>query len=852
MRLKNGFYIVTYCLFVVAMAGCRTGSAGRASGTAPVEPLHNIPRIAGLTVDGDAADWKDRGLRVRSLINTKGELPAPDDFSAEFRLAWDHEGLWLLLNTRDDIPMEVEEDGEQPWSRDSVEFFVARERGARDFYQIIFVPGRDAINTNMWFLVVDRRKDEGLKEQPLAVDVARLLTDDGYTLEARFPWSNLGIDPKEGVETAFQIYVADADPEDGATFVWYPGTEAWRDSSHTRRLRLAERPGPDVTAGARAEYRDMAETVVHAGAVADRAGDRVSVCDGQEELARGRLEAVRGGAATELVFPLPEPGRPYGPLDVRVAGQSVAVIELPDLDQQRTRTMLEQGPVFQPCVFSGKTFPKCDFSRPLFVERLIGPYETKVTYYDVEFNEVSSSTNAGRYGAAVDIIPERGLPLRRYRTLFRQPERTPWWRTDLPISVEFPPAMGIRPEAMTRHQREVADMLKWMMVENFSSNSRAGAILAGLYESEGGEPLQGNQKDALDTLGIRDRQWWVDFKRHHSGDAARYGNAFACPRPSSGSPSPVVHEGSILEAGMQGDAAERIDALLREWSANTDEAFAVCIVRRGVVVIHRAYGERNGKPMTVDTPSGMASITKLMSGTLMMMLVDQGFVDLDDRVDKHLQEFRDIEVEIPLTVRHCYRHTNGLWGHWGDNDADFEHMIAYVYPYLEVGVRHAYNGAGCALGGKIIERISGECIPRFYYNHLLGPLGCEHTQVSNTSGDARSIPLDMAKIGQMLLNRGAYGNMRFFSEETFRKMLPLPVQPSVRDPTDIEWGIGCIWYKDEPFGKSTFGHGAASSATLRIDPENELVIVMTRNSAGKEFKEYHPRFIQAVYDALLE
>ena len=46
------------------------------------------------------------------------------------------------------------------------------------------------------------------------------------------------------------------------------------------------------------------------------------------------------------------------------------------------------------------------------------------------------------------------------------------------------------------------------------------------------------------------------------------------------------------------------------------------------------------------------------------------------------------------------------------------------------------------------------------------------------------------------------------------------------------------------------GNGAASNATVRIDFGHDLIIVMTRNSAGKNFNNYHPKFIQAVADAM--
>jgi CubicO group peptidase (beta-lactamase class C family) len=155
------------------------------------------------------------------------------------------------------------------------------------------------------------------------------------------------------------------------------------------------------------------------------------------------------------------------------------------------------------------------------------------------------------------------------------------------------------------------------------------------------------------------------------------------------------------------------------------------------------------------------------------------------------------------------------------------------------------------LGGKIIEVISGETIPEFYQKHLLVPLGCNNTDVTGTYGDARSVPLDIAKVGQMMLNRGAYGNLRFYREETFAKMLPGPMTKVLGRDTGEIVGIGLWRYDDLPgLSSSTFGHGAASSATFLVDPVNELAIVMTRNRAGRNFDKYHPQFLQVVADGM--
>jgi CubicO group peptidase (beta-lactamase class C family) len=241
-----------------------------------------------------------------------------------------------------------------------------------------------------------------------------------------------------------------------------------------------------------------------------------------------------------------------------------------------------------------------------------------------------------------------------------------------------------------------------------------------------------------------------------------------------------------------------------------------------------------------------------MQGTCMMMLVDQGLVDLDARVEAYLPEFKGVATAKPLTVRHLFTHTAGMWGHWGDEINDLEFRVAELAPMLEIGKKFDYNGMDLAVASKIIEQISGEALPMFYKKHLLDPLECRDTDVTNSSYNAHSTALDMARIGQMLANGGAYGDKRFFRAATRDKMLPVKLTALLGPDTQVRWGVGCAWMDNDVLGERTYGHGSAASATLRIDADNDVVVSMTRNSAGKNFDKYHARFIRAVADGMLE
>ncbi len=229
-----------------------------------------------------------------------------------------------------------------------------------------------------------------------------------------------------------------------------------------------------------------------------------------------------------------------------------------------------------------------------------------------------------------------------------------------------------------------------------------------------------------------------------------------------------------------------------------------------------------------------------------MMFVDRGLLDLDKPIATYLPPLRDVKTNRPLTIRHCYTHTCGTDWHWGDHASDMAERLALVLPEYEIARRHFYNGTGMALACKAMEAVSGQSQPNLFNQCLWQPLGCTRTYTADASGEGVTVPLELAKLGQLLLNKGAYGDKRFFSEKTFEQMLPRNLSYILGEDTHVVYGLATCWYEGDGLGKGTFGHGSATSTTIRIDPENNLVIVMNRNGRGRNFNKYHPKFIQAV------
>ncbi len=809
---------------------------------------YDIPKLSGILIDGRDDDWAGRGFHVDVLCGPDGQAPAVDDLDAKVQVGWHEQGLLLFLTVRDNQADE-HESVDQLWRKDSVELYVSDGVGSANRYQIIVTGGADKRFSRPRRKLFERRPAE-MNPPKLTPALMAVPGEGGYVVEAMLPWRDLKMSPAMGKTVGLQLHVNDTDGGERKQVTWHPSANARNEPDAVQPLRLSRRAGPRQIAIARTRTDvNRGRATVTVLAKPALVGREVSVADRSGILGRGKLSPRSGRAGATLHIPLPR-DREWADPAVLLPGAALPL--RPDsLAKARARAAMDLNLIFEPYCFEGTKLPACDFEHPLQAENLLGPYTIETTYYDRRQREVTEAVEPGRYGAVVEIRPRTGPVLRRFRTLFRMPQGVWWWRANVDATIDLPKQLGVNPAVLKEEHRAVADYLKWRFSEGCSRDAAGAALLAGLHETE---PGKRNRIHTGNDVWAADRQWWVRMKQKLYG--VEKPASFVCPRPIEGTPAPVVRRGSAAEAGMKPDAAAKIDAVCNAWAADSDQAFAVCVVRRGVIVLHKAYGSRDGQPMTTRTKSWMASITKLLSGTLMMMLVDQGVVDLDDPVDKHLPAFRGIEVDRAMTVRDLYTHTNGLWGHWGDDLHDLEEVVARYYPHLRIGVRHAYNGAGYGLGGKIIEMRTGEAIPKFYRKHLLGPLRCANTEVNDTYGGAVSVPMDIARIGQMLLNRGVYGEHRFFSDATFEKMLPQPLVGLQGGPKT--WGIGVRWTINEGNPRPTdllsskaFGHGAASSATLAIDPVHDLVIVMTRNTAGRNFGKHHPKFIRAVVEGIL-
>lgn len=831
-------------LSVACVLWCSLPCGASLSEGAGPSPLFDVPRVDNVTVDGQAGDWGDAGLSVETSASNDASQRPVEEFRPRLRLGWDERGFLLLLQVHDLHPVEAALETSL-WDGDCLEVFLGVEQGDDNRWQVLVSPGVDPQHPSLRTRYLDYRRGRQWRE-PLSASIERSQTPDGYILELLLPWKHLPIVPHPDAEIAVQVYLDEANGQDIHRETWYPRHGAHGNPALMHRVRLLGLLRRPAMALLNADHDFLLRQRIRVAAGASLVGRAVEVSAPGHVVARAILKGRRGYSSTDLTIPMPTRGKGARQLTVTVEGDTVGQIAQPDLDAVRARKMSRAAIECRSFVFSGEQFPSCGFTRPHEADQLIGPFTARTTYYDVDYRPVTRAEQPGRYGAIIEVVPEAGQPQLRFRTLYRQPEGLDWESYELEGGVQLPNELGVDPDVAAEQSEVIGQLVKMWFGDGIRRDQRGAVLLAGLAEVKPGSGPMG----VYDSVWSRDRQWWVGLKRRLYGTDSRFPSPFVSPRPIDGPPATELREGTEYEAGMLPGTVDRIDALCQRWAADSDQGFAVCLARHGVVFLHRAYGQRRGRPMAVTDKSHMASLTKLLSATLMMQLVDQGIASLDDPVSRFLPPLEGIRVERPLTIRHLYTHTSGMWDQPGDKWNDFEEVVAGYYPYLVVGDSFAYTGSGYSLGGKVLEAVSGEALPTFYRRHLLEPLGCSGTDAPSAASSTHSTPMDIARIAQMLLNQGSYGEWRFFGPETYAQMLPRRLTKELGPETSVVWGIGTYPFPERGLGKGTFGHGAASGATLRIDPENDLIIVMTRNEGGRNFDTYHSQFIQAIAEGL--
>ncbi len=339
-------------------------------------------------------------------------------------------------------------------------------------------------------------------------------------------------------------------------------------------------------------------------------------------------------------------------------------------------------------------------------------------------------------------------------------------------------------------------------------------------------------------------------------------------------------------AAAHGAVAPPVDrARLAEIDAEIEAAIergeipgAVLLIGRGdETLYHKAYGHRSLEPqrtaMTPDTIFDVASLTKTVAtATSVMKLVDEGRLDVSDRVAEHLPSFGTNGKER-ITVEHLLLHRGGLIP---DNPLDdYRHgheeamrRIDALEPQASPGTRFIYTDVGYIVLARLVEAIDGRPIDRFAAEEIFEPLGMNDTAFTPPAAwRDRIAPTekrdDEWMIGQVHDPRayalgGVAGHAGLFStaEDLARwcRMIlrggePILSKSTVTEMTRPRWlwmGDGGRAYgfdvdtrfsspRGERFPRGvSFGHTGFTGTSMWLDPGSDSFVILLTNRVHPE------------------
>lgn len=232
--------------------------------------------------------------------------------------------------------------------------------------------------------------------------------------------------------------------------------------------------------------------------------------------------------------------------------------------------------------------------------------------------------------------------------------------------------------------------------------------------------------------------------------------------------TPIAHA-NPAKAGMSAERLARIDQMC-EQAVNEGQVPGVValVARHGRIVHHKAYGMADtqaGRPLHRDDIFRIASQSKAITATAVMMLWEQGLFRLDDPVSRWIPEFKSPQVlksydeatgawtgepaRREITIRDLLTHTSGLGYGVIDGDARFRKIyakagvvdlfttepvtiaesvrrLAKLPLHHHPGEKYTY-GEGLDVLGRFIEVVSGQPFDVFLQARLFGPLGMKDT-----------------------------------------------------------------------------------------------------------------------------
>ena len=342
----------------------------------------------------------------------------------------------------------------------------------------------------------------------------------------------------------------------------------------------------------------------------------------------------------------------------------------------------------------------------------------------------------------------------------------------------------------------------------------------------------------------------------------------AVARPFAGG----LPEREPAAVGMSAERLATIDRVVqRGIEAGGYPGASLVVGRKGYSVWQRGFGTldwtRKSRVTADESIYDLASLTKVVATTTaLMVLYDQGKVELDAPVSRYLPDFSG-GLKNQVTVRHLLTHRAGLSAGrelWriANTPADARAAVIASPINCTPGACYEYSDLGADLLGFIAEEVSGEDLDAFLQKTVFRKIGMTDTRYRLADADMfrtapteiappRGYPLrgevhdenafalggvaghaglfstaaDLSVFAQMMLDGGVANGVRVIADSTVQLFTRRAAGHRALGWDTCAGGAGCGQFMSE----RAFGHTGFTGTSLWIDPDRQMFVVLLTN-----------------------
>jgi CubicO group peptidase (beta-lactamase class C family) len=363
----------------------------------------------------------------------------------------------------------------------------------------------------------------------------------------------------------------------------------------------------------------------------------------------------------------------------------------------------------------------------------------------------------------------------------------------------------------------------------------------------------------------------------------------------SGGSRKDLPQGDWIEHGFSAENRDSLHLFFQDAIENGDIAGgALLLIHQDEVIFREAFGYADletGRSFTTENPCFIASVTKPVTSTVMVMLDERGILSLDDPIEEWIPAFKEIKIKgqdapaYPPLIWQALSHRSGLpgntdlkeefrnWRGFQGTLSEFVESFAKAGLMAEPGTRWAYGRTGYMAAALSAEMATGKKFESLMHELLLTPLKMTSTTFHPSSDILQNLPRAYSRVNDELkprsrefteselgdlinpggglfstlddigrfllfhLNRGVVNGKRLVSTEALTRMYRVP-----NELPEQAYGLGLNIDKN----RNRVWHIGGSGTMVWIDFEREIAGVLLTQTAWRGNNKFQRKFNEII------